>query len=33
MKQIDWFEQIEEAAEEFASQATLNFAQRGARKY
>ena len=33
MKQIDWFEQVEVEIENYASQATLNFAQRGASKY
>lgn len=33
MKNIDWFEQIEKEVEDYFSQTTLNFAQRGAKKY
>lgn len=33
MKNIDWFEEIEVEVQEFFNQTTLNFAQRGAKKY
>ncbi len=30
---IDWFEELEVELKDYASQATLNFSQRGTRKY
>ena len=33
MQIIDWFEEIEVELKDYASQATLNFSQRGTRKY
>ena len=32
MQIIDWFEEVEIELKDYASQATLNFAQRGAKK-